>query len=72
MYWGDIIFNNLTKGAQLINYIPLIINISDMHSSIRNNQHYHGIHQYSEEMVIVFSLIVTFTKNPLIFRPENL
>ena len=54
------------------NYSPFMINISYIHSSIRNNQHYQCIHQYSGEMVIICSLIVTFTYNPLIFRPDNL
>ena len=28
-----------------INYSPSIIHLSDIHSSIRNNKHYHGIYQ---------------------------
>ena len=54
-----------------IYYSKLIINLSAIHFSIRNNQHYHSIHQCSGEMVIVSSLIITFPYNHLIFRPDN-
>ena len=43
-----------------------------MHSPILNNEHYHGIQEYSGEMVIVRLLLFTFTYNPLVFRPETL
>ena len=46
-----------------INYIPYIINLSDIHSSIQNNKHYHGIYQNRVEMVIVCSLKVILTYN---------
>ena len=54
-----------------INYIPSIIHLLEINSSILNNKHYHGMQQYSGEMVIVCSLIVTFTYKYLIFLPDT-
>ena len=54
-----------------INDSPFIIHLLEIHSSIRNNQHYHSIHQCSGEMVIVCSLIITFPYNHLIFWPDT-
>ena len=54
-----------------INYSPSIIHLSDIHSSIRNNKHYHGIYQNGVEMVIVFSLKVILTYHSWEFRLET-
>ena len=54
-----------------INYIPSIIHLSEIHSSIRNNKHYHGIYQNRVEMVIVFSLKVILTYNSWVFKLET-
>ena len=54
-----------------INYSPSIIHLSEIHSSIRNNKHYHGIYQNGVEMVIVCSLKVILTYNSWEFRLET-
>ena len=48
-----------------------MINLSYIHSSIRNNDHYHGIYQNRVEMVIVYSLKVILTYNSSEFRIET-
>ena len=53
-----------------INYIPLIIHFLDIHFSIRNNKHHHGIYQNRVEMVIVCSLQVILTYKYWEFRLE--
>ena len=55
-----------------INDSPSIIHLSDIHSSIRNNKHYHGIYQDGVEMVIVCSLKVILIDKYGEFRLETL
>ena len=55
-----------------INDSPSIIHLLERHSSIQNNQHYHGIYQYIVEMVIVRSLEINLTYNSWVFWLETL
>ena len=54
-----------------INFSPSIIHLTDMHSFILNNKHYHGIYQNRVEMVIVCSLKVILTYNSWEFQLET-
>ena len=54
-----------------INYSSIIIHLSKRHSSIRNNQYYHGIYQNRMEMVIVCSLKINLTYNSWLFQLET-
>ena len=54
-----------------INYSPSIIHLSEIHSSIRNNKHYHGIYLNGVEMDIVCSSKVILTYNSWKFRLET-
>ena len=53
------------------NYSPYIIHLSEIHSFIQNNKHYHGIYQNKVEMVIVCSLKVILTYNSWEFWLET-
>ena len=55
-----------------INEIQFIIHLSNIHSSILNNKHYHGIYQDRVEIVIVFSVKVILTYDSWKFRLETL
>ena len=55
-----------------INYIPLFIYLSYIHSSIQNNNHYHGIYRNRVEMFIVCSLKAILTYKYWVFQIENL
>ena len=62
---------NWVRWIKILNWWHETCNIHKLHSVI-NNQHYHDKHQYSGEMVIVCSLIITVTYNHLVFRPDTL